>query len=195
MLQLLMPAVVQKLLPIYLYTHRRVKPSGWSTSSYGTLWGLTQTIALWLTRSHVDSCSYWIHLGEGALCEGESISLKWTVSPNSTELPLTNKTSATPTLQPQATAQWHQNFHLLSVKDTKLCLSALCRCDWRPHVNKGGSDHGFSPGSLESLALGPEVMQSIMAVGTCGGGVIHPMVMTEHREEGGERGRESTLLS
>lgn len=39
-------------------------------------------------------------------------------------------------------------------------------------------------------------MQSIIAVGTCGGGVIHPMVMTEHREkERVERGRESTLLS
>lgn len=57
-------------------------------------------------------------------------------------------------------------------------------------MNKGGSDHGFSPSSPESLALGPEVMQSIMAVGTCEGGVIHPTVMMEHREEGGERARE-----
>lgn len=35
-------------------------------------------------------------------------------------------------------------------------------------------------------------MQSTMAVGTCDGGVIHPMVMMEHREEGGEGAREHT---
>lgn len=31
-------------------------------------------------------------------------------------------------------------------------------------------------------------MQSIMAVGTCDGGVIHLIVMTEHREEDGKGG-------
>lgn len=80
--------------------------------------------SVWLTRSHVELIL--LHQGKGTLCEGLSISLQRTVSsweqtgkPDATELPLTNKTSAAPTPQPQFTAQWHQNIHLFSAKDMK----------------------------------------------------------------------------